>query len=212
MHQQSAIDKLQQREPMGYLKGIAGSFVLAGVLLGVMSFVVGRVGGFAILPNSVVTLRDAASATTTTGANPVTESLSTTHSTLMTYLPAEIAPFIAFTLAIGFAVLVATQLAEDANTRMLTAAVGNGVGSFLFVALGTIIVAMTAPSVPDSLSSTTGLGTGFGTGSMVSSMGLGSPQIGSLVINSVLVAVFAAIVSAAVVFAVDNLFPQSASN
>lgn len=213
----SVVDKLQQPKPMGYLKGIVGSFAIGGLLLGGLAVVLGSLGGFSIVPQAVKTAQQLAGAAgesgTTAAAGPaqlLSQGLSTTHAALLTYIPNLIAPFIALTLAIVFAVVIATQMAEPKGTKLATAAVSTGVGAFVFILGSTLILGLLAPSIPQSLLTETGLaGSASVFGGGVG--GLGTLQFGNLILNSVIIAVLSGLTAAGIVYAADSLLPQEVS-
>lgn len=212
------MDSLKSPEPSSYLKGIIGAMVTAGILLGVLAFILGSIGGFAVLPGAVSDFEDLAEeqesgsggglgqAQPSTGATPedIDRVKSNTHKTLTGYLTSLITPFLAFLMAPIFGTIVAFQMSSSGSTKQLTVAAGTFVGTILFVVIATFIASMVIPDATAFLSGEEATSAEAAAQMLGVSTALGSVQFVTLLINSALAGAVTAVTGAATVFSIDN--------
>lgn len=183
-----------------------------GLLLGVLVFLLGMVGGFAVLPGAYDDARsdldqqggvDGVPATSQLNADYVDKVESSTFQTINGYLVSLIAPFLAFLMAPIFGTIVAFRMGPN-SSKELTVAAGTFVGGILFMFLATFIASLSIPDIaaffPD------GVGT-LATSQFESegiSTGLGSVRFVALLINSVVVGAVTAGAAVATTYSVDN--------
>jgi hypothetical protein len=197
---------------MRFLKGSAILGALGGLAFAVMMVLIGKIGGFPVLPGATDTARTAASATSVgagaggTAAGGGTQAfdagLSTAHETIIAYMSTELAPFLAFGLAVVIGVLVATRLDDNSTTKLATAAVGMFAGGLLLVVVSSIVIGFLGPSVPQVLLSQAGGGAAAAAGAFDTS--IASPQFTNIILNGVLAGVGSAGAAAATVFSLEN--------
>jgi len=204
----NALDALGEGEPNKYLKGIISTMATVGILLGVLVFLLGAIGGFAVLPGAYDDARQEieqqASDTGVPGSSQVSADYidkveSSTYKTLNGYLVSLIAPFIAFLMAPIFGIAVAFQM--DDGSKVQTVAAGTFVGAILFMILATFIASLSIPDATAFLPD--GLGE-LATAQMDVSTALGSVQFLTLLIDSVVVGTVTAAAAAATTFSIDN--------
>ncbi|WP_181687284.1 hypothetical protein [Halorhabdus salina] len=211
------LNDLQRPEPKRYLKGIVGTMGIASVLLGVMTFLLGLIGGFPFVPGAVEVADSAASAMSASGGPQVGQLMGTSHQLTIGYLTAEIAPFVAFGLAPLIGLFVATQMSEDAQTRRMTAGVGVFLGAFVFVLVTTVIASFVVPSLSafaEAAGSSAGDLGGFGMAGATELSGsldnLSSIQFGNLLINSAIVGLMGGIAAFGAAYAADTFLGENA--
>ena len=206
---ESPVDALQRPGPQRYLKGIGILSGIAGVAFSVMMILVMKIGGFPVLPAAVQQARNLAAAAggaTTGGATAASPTqqldagISTSHQVIISYMSTELAPFIAFGLALVVGVIVATQMSDDGQAKLATAGAGMFVGGLLIVVISSALIGFLGPSVPQSLLSSAGAG---GVAGAVNPS-LATPQWGNIIINGILAGVGAGAGAAATVFSLDN--------
>jgi hypothetical protein len=178
--------------------------VAAGILLGVMVFLIGTVGGFTILPEATDTAQSMAEQSGQ--GDTLDNTLSNTHQTLLGYLTGQIAPFIAFLMAPMFGLVAGTQMSSARKTKQFTAAAGTFVGAILFVFIVTFIASMVVPDLTDFPLGALGTGMGGGEAAALSAVetGLGSIQFLNTLINGVIVGLLSAGTAAATVYITDD--------
>lgn len=196
----SALDDLQRPEPMRFIKGIVGTMVAASVLLGVLIFLLGALGGFPVLPEA---------AGMVSGMAGVGSIFGSSHKLLLGYLTAEVAPFVAFIMAPIFGALVGFRMQSSARTKQLAAGAGTFSGALAFVVIVTVIASMVIPSASaftEAASSAAGTSSiAPGPSTSAAALGsLGSVQFGNLIINALLIAVLSGATAAATVFSIDT--------
>lgn len=207
---ESPVDALQREGPKSYVKGIAILSAVAGVTFSVMMILVMKIGGFPILPEAVDQARNLAATAgqvggTQTGASPTQQldaGISTSHEVIISYMSTELAPFIAFGLAVAVGGLVATQMTDDDQAKLATAGVGMFAGGLIIVVISSALIGFLGPSLPRSLLSAAGAG---GVAGAVSP-GLAAPQWGNIIINGIMTGVGAGGTAAATVYSLDNFF------
>jgi hypothetical protein len=203
----SAVQTLQQPGPMRFLKGSAILGALGGLIFSLMMILIGKIGGFPILPGATDTARSTAGvASTTTGTGGTSTqdafdaTLATSHETIIAYMSTELAPFLAFGLAIVVGVLVATRLDAAGSTKMATAGVGMFAGGLLLVVIASAVIGFLGPEIPDVLLRQQGLGAAAG----AVDTSLASPEFGNIIFNGVFAGLGSAATAAATVFSLDN--------
>jgi len=204
----NALDALGGGEPNKFIKGIISTMATVGILLGVLVFLLGMVGGFAVLPGAYDDARQdieqQASDTNVPGSSQVSSDYidkveSSTYKTVNGYLVSLVAPFLAFFMAPIFGAIVAFEM--DGGSKVQTAAVGTFVGGILFMILATFIASLSIPDATAFLPD--GLG-GLATAQTDVSTALGSVQFLNLIIDSVVVGAVTAAAAAATTFSIDN--------
>jgi len=207
----NALDSLGDGEPNKFLKGIISTMATVGILLGVLVFLLGMVGGFTVLPGAYDDARQdieqQASDTDVPASSQVSSDYidkveSSTYKTVNGYLVSLIAPFLAFLMAPIFGAVVAFQM--DGGSKVQTAAAGTFIGGILFMILATVIASLSIPDIAAFVPE--------GMGSAVTqqfeaegiSTGLGSVRFLKLLINSVVVGAVTAAAAAATTFSIDN--------
>ncbi|MFC7133742.1 MULTISPECIES: hypothetical protein [Salinibaculum] len=212
---ESPIDALQRPGPQRFLKGIAILSAVGGAAFSVMMILVMKIGGFPVLPAATQTARQAAAAAgqfqagagTSTAASPVQQlnaGISTTHEVIVSYMSTELAPFIAFALAILVGVLVATRMADDQQAKLATAGAGMFAGGLIIVVVSSTLISLLGPSIPQSL-----LSSADTTASLVGAVspGLASAQWGTIVVNGILAGLGSGAAAAGTVYTLDNYLP-----
>lgn len=206
---ESAVDALQRPGPKKFIKGIGILSAAAGVAFSVMMILVMKMGGFPILPGAVQQARNLAAAAGGVGAGGATAAsptqqlnagISTSHQVIISYMSTELAPFIAFGLALVVGVLVATQMADSSTAKVATAGAGMFVGGLLIVVISSALIGLLGPSVPQSLLSAADAGAVAG----AVNTGLAQPQWGNIIINGIVAGIGAGAGAAATVFSLDN--------
>lgn len=208
----NGLDALGSGEPNQYLKGIISTMATVGLLLGVLVFLLGIVGGFAVLPGAYDDAKsdigqqggvDGVPATSQVNADYVDKVESSTFQTINGYLVSLIAPFLAFLMAPIFGAVVAFRMGPN-SSKELTVAAGTFVGGILFMLLATFIASLSIPDIAAFAPE--------GTGALVSaaaeeegvSTGLGSVRFLKLLINSVVVGAVTAAAAVATTYSIDN--------
>lgn len=184
---------------------------IAGVLMGVLSALLSVVGGFSALPGTVVQVQSALQQQNSLGSglqqgqselDALNQALSTAHETVVTGLTTELAPFVAFVLAVAIGVGLAVK--SDDSGNVMTAGVGALIGGFLFVALSVFVTSLAYPTIAVGQGGAA-LGAGFAdlateTGAIL------QLQMTNLLLNAVVVGIVAALTAAASAFTVDRFF------
>ena len=194
------------------MTGIIATMSIAGVLMGIMSALLSLVGGFPSLPGSVTQTRSALqdlsansgglqqSGQSELGA--LNQAISTAHEAVVTGLTTELAPFVAFVIAVAIGVGLAVKSTDD--SPVATAGVGSLIGGFLFILLAVFITSIFYPSVPTGESATTITGTFSGLANQNGT--ILKLQLTNLLLNSVVVGIVTGLTAAASAFSVDRFF------
>jgi hypothetical protein len=169
-----------------------------------------KIGGFPILPEAVNQARNLAATAGQVGGSQAGPSptqqldagISTSHEVIISYMSTELAPFIAFGLAVVVGGLVATQMTDDGQAKLATAGVGMFAGGLIIVVVSSALIGFLGPSLPQSLLSAAGTG---GVAGAVTP-GLAAPQWGNIVLNGIMAGVGAGGTAAATVYSLDNFF------
>jgi hypothetical protein len=199
---------------MQFIKGSAILGSIAGLIFAVMMVLVGKIGGFPLLPGATDAARAAASEAGTIGgvnqqvANPEAvfdTTLATAYETNIAYTSTQLAPFLAFGLAIVVGVIIATRLNETQNINLATAGIGMFVGGSLLVIITSLIIGFLGPNIPDILFQAQGINSDFA--SSINTK-LTSPQYTNIIVNGIFAGIGSGAVSAATVFSLNNLMPE----
>ena len=173
-----------------------------------------KIGGFPVLPAATDTARQLAEAQAPTGglestatASPssvelLNQGISTSHQVIISYMTAELAPFIAFGLALVVGTVVSTQTSEDMQSKFTVSGVGMLIGGFLIVLISSALVGFLGPSIPQSVLDSAG------TQASVVKPGLAAPQWGNIFMNGVMTGVGAAGAAIVTVFSLDTFFAE----
>ncbi len=210
---ESPVDALQRPGPQKYIRGIAILSAAAGAAFSIMMILVMKIGGFPVLPAAVQQARNLAGAAAGTGAGTgavqgpsptqqINAGVSTSHEVIITYMSTELAPFIAFGLALVVGVLIATQMSDKPQAKLATAGAGMFVGGLLVVFISSVLISLLGPSLPQSLIS----GAGAGSAAGAVNPGLAEAQWGNIIINGILAGIGSGAAAAAMVFSLDNYF------
>lgn len=187
---------------------------LAGIIFGALMVLVMKIGGFPVLPAATDTARQLAEAQAPTGglestatASPssvelLNQGISTSHQVIISYMTAELAPFIAFGLALVVGTVVSTQTSEDMQSKFTVSGVGMLIGGFLIVLISSALVGFLGPSIPQSVLDSAG------TQASVVKPGLAAPQWGNIFMNGVMTGVGAAGAAIVTVFSLDTFFAE----
>lgn len=193
----------------GYVQSVVAFSAIGGIVFGLMMVVVGKVGGLPILPGATDAARSMTTRTTPGAQQAFDSGLSLTHEVLIAYMSTELAPFVAFGIAIVGGVLAA-QRSENAS-KLGSAVVATLVGGALFVLLSTVLIGFLGPDASSFLQTVsqvspgTGASPGVGAAAGAIDTSLASPQFGNIIINSVATGVGSALVAGVTVFSLDNL-------
>jgi Na+/proline symporter len=191
-----------------FLKGSTILGATTGLVFAIMMVLIGKLGGFPVLPGATETAREAAGSGVVggvgqqevSGTEAFDATLATSHETLIAYMSTELAPFLAFGLAVVVGVLVATRLDEPRTNKLATAGAGMFAGGFLLVLVSSLIIGVLGPSVPDVLLESQGVGAA----ASAVDTSLASPQFSNILLNGVFAGVGSGATAAATVFSLDS--------
>lgn len=208
----SPLDQLQQPGPMRFLKGSSVLGAVGGLVFAVMMVLISKIGGFPVLPGATSTIRSQMTGGATGGAGggaaaagqtqAFDATISTAHQTIIAYMSTELAPFLAFGLAVLVGVLVVTQLDDDSQTKMVAAGAGMFAGGALLVIVSSIVIGILGPSVPQVLLQQSGAGA-FASAFNTS---LASPQFMNIILNGIFAGLGAGATAVVTVFSLNNFF------
>lgn len=193
---------------MRFVKGSTILGATTGIAFALMMILVGKIGGFPILPGATETARDAAESGAVgaagqgdvSGTEAFDATLATSHETLIAYMSTELAPFLAFGLAVVVGVLVVTRLDESRTNKLATAGAGMFAGGFLLVLVSSLLIGVLGPSIPDILLEAQGAGMA----ASAIDTSLASPQFTNIILNGVFAGVGSGATAAATVFSLDR--------
>jgi len=205
---ESPVQAIQRPGPMRFVKGSTILGATTGFVFAIMMVLIGKLGGFPVLPGATETARETAGSGVVggvgqqevSGTEAFDATLATSHETLIAYMSTELAPFLAFGLAVVVGVLVGTRLDEPRTNKLATAGAGMFVGGFLLVVVSSLIIGVLGPSVPDILLEAQGVGSA----ASAVDTSLASPQFSNILLNGVFAGVGSGATAAATVFSLDS--------
>jgi len=205
---ESPIQAIQRAGPMRFLKGSTILGATTGFVFAIMMVLIGKLGGFPVLPGATETARETAGSGVVggvgqqevSGTEAFDATLATSHETIIAYMSTELAPFLAFGLAVVVGVLVVTRLDESRTNKLATAGAGMFAGGFLLVVVSSLIIGVLGPSIPDVLLEAQGAGAA----ASAIDTSLASPQFSNILLNGVFAGVGSGATAAATVFSLDS--------
>lgn len=175
----------------------------SGLVLGVMIFLLNAIGGLTIVPSTVKQMQSSSGM----ASAGVGVALGWANGLSLTYLTAELAPFIAFALSLALVAVVVSRMHETRKNKVTVAALGVFVGAFLFVALSTFTASIVGPTIPTGGMA---VGTGFSQPSGAASAGMSqSINFGPLILDSLIIGVGCSILASLTTYLGSSL-PKAA--